>query len=838
MADFIYTPSFNDPRFHMTVGGRLLVRLVNSISSLVFLALTVVLLLQREGWQLWVGMFMAIFLTDRLVHLKEADRPMDELPNGGEVNAAEYVSPRAFRVVERAFDRSALKKSDLSLEAAKELIRLPEINEGLARLDISVGEFRDKLDEFVQESEVKRLMSADERGKALEQLVIGSFSKALANRHRFIEPADIFSALGATQQPALVRLFSMFSVEADDLSRAMLFGTLKRGFSFWQRLPRALSGFVFPSERQMQHRIMNRAWTARPTPNLDRYASDFTDLAREEQIGFLIGHEEEYKRLVETLSRPGNPNAMLVGEAGIGKEALVGHLAFELVHDRVPNALFDKRLVALNISSLVAGASAEELQERLKEIIHEIGIAGNIILYIPDIHNLVKTSGTAYLSAADAFVPIIMNNAFPVVGSTYPQEFKQYIEPRSDFASAFEIIRVEEVSPAEAEQILIYDSMLLEAQRKMIVSFGAIKTAVALAKKYFHNKFLPSSAEDLLKNAVADAEQRGEKTVGVEDVIRAAEEKSKIPIHAASGMEAETLLNLEKVIHDRFVDQEEAVKAVANALREYRSGLARKGGPIASFLFVGPTGVGKTELSKLLTKLMFGSPDLMVRFDMTEYQDKQSFYRFIGSPDGQIRGALTDAVLAKPYSLVLLDEFEKAYPDILNLFLQVLDDARLTDNMGRTVDFQNTIIIATSNAHSDIVNDALSQGETMDQISDYLKKKLVDVFKPELLNRFSKIVVFKNLEPKELEVIAAINLKDFADSMLEQGITISFDDTAVKQIAHLGYDPAFGARPIRRTIDERIRASLAEKILKNEVVRGSSVVVSFSGTDFVFTPKA
>lgn len=837
MPDFIYAPKFDDPRFRMTIGGRFFVRLVNAISSLVFLALATVLVISKEAWLQGIGALLFLFLIDRLLHLKEGDCPLDELPHGGTVNVAECVSPRAFRVTERAFDRSTLKKGDILLESAKELIRLSEIQEGITRLDVSVKEFRDKLEEFGEESEVKRLTSDDERDKALNQLMAAAFSKALDNHHRFVEPADIFSALGAMQQPALTRLFSMFSIESDDLSRAMLFGALKSRFSFWRRLPQALSGFVFPAEQQMRHRIMNRAWTARPTPNLDRYARDLTDMARAQQIGFLVGHEMEYKLLVETLSRPGNPNALLVGEAGIGKEAIVSHLAFELVHDRVPNSLFDKRLVALNISDLVAGATPEELQERLKGIIQEIAIAGNIILYVPDIHNLVKTSGTAYISAADAFMPIIMNNAFPVVGATYPQEFKQYIEQRSDFVGAFEVIRVEEVSLAEAEQILIYDSMLLEAQRKVTVSFGAVKTAVALAKKYFHNKFLPSSAEDLLKSAVAATEQRGERLVGVEDVIRSAEEKSKIPIHAASGAEAQTLLNLESVIHDRFIDQEEAVKSVANALREYRSGLARKGGPIASFLFVGPTGVGKTELSKLLTKIMFGSGDLMVRFDMTEYQDKQSFYRFIGSPDGQVRGALTDAVLAKPYSLILLDEFEKAFPDILNLFLQVFDDARLTDNMGRTVDFQNTIIIATSNAHSDIVNDALSHGETMEQIADYLKKKLVDFFKPELLNRFSRIVVFKNLEPKDLEAIATINLKDFADSMSEQGITISFDDSATKQVARLGYDPAYGARPLRRAIDDRIRAPLAEKILKKEVVRGSSVVVSFDGNVFIFTPK-
>ncbi len=264
--------------------------------------------------------------------------------------------------------------------------------------------------------------------------------------------------------------------------------------------------------------------------------------------------------------------------------------------------------------------------------------------------------------------------------------------------------------------------------------------------------------------------------------------------------------------------------------------MSRKGGPIAAFLFVGPTGVGKTELAKILARVQFGSPDAMVRFDMTEYQDKQSFYRFIGSPDGKITGTLTEAILQKPYSLILLDEFEKAFPDILNLFLQVFDDGRLTDNLGRTVDFQNTIIIATSNAHSDIINDALNKGQSMTDIAEYLKRKLVDIFRPELLNRFSKVIVFKNLNPKDLEKIVVLNLKDVADTLREQGITLTFDEAVVKKLVQLGYDPAFGARPLRRVIGEKLREPLAEKILKREIVKGGRAHFVLEGEGFSVAP--
>ncbi len=319
-------------------------------------------------------------------------------------------------------------------------------------------------------------------------------------------------------------------------------------------------------------------------------------------------------------------------------------------------------------------------------------------------------------------------------------------------------------------------------------------------------------------------------------MITSAEAKINIPMHEAGEAESKKLLNLEEIIHERIVGQDEAVKAVAEAIREYRSGLSRKGGPIASFLFVGPTGVGKTELAKTLAKIQFGSEKLMVRFDMTEYQDKQSFFRFIGSPDGHVSGALTDAILQKPYSLILLDEFEKAFPDILNLFLQVLDEGRLTDNLGRTVDFTNTIIIATSNAHSDIINEALNKGETMSDISEYLRRKLVDVFKPELLNRFSKIVIFKNLVPKDLEQVVALYVKEVAATLSEQGITLEFDTSVIHEFARLGYDPAFGARPLRRVIDEKLRSPLSKKILEKGITKGNRMKVVMKGDDIEFIP--
>ena len=277
------------------------------------------------------------------------------------------------------------------------------------------------------------------------------------------------------------------------------------------------------------------------------------------------------------------------------------------------------------------------------------------------------------------------------------------------------------------------------------------------------------------------------------------------------------------------------MKAVSQSLREYRSGLSRDGGPIAAFLFVGPTGVGKTELSKILARIQFGSEKLMARFDMSEYQTKESISRFIGSSDGKIAGSLTEAIIQRPYSLILLDEFEKAHPDILNLFLQVFDDGRLTDALGRTVDFSNTIIISTSNAHSDFIKTHIDAGTAMETIADELKKKLTQYFKPELLNRFSRIIVFKNLSPENIKAIAALQLKDLERVVGEgHGIVLEFSDEVVGRVAELGYDPAFGARPLRGVISDKIKSVLAEKILKSEIINGSSVKIILENGEIKF----
>src|SRR3989344_3020936 len=706
---------FRDPRLEMTHLGRLLVRVIfySTYGVLIFACAT--FLLSDIPAVFWSGVLILLVLLDRAKHFGQADRSLQKDPLSGRVNLATYLAPASFLVLEYAYERAILVGGNFYLFLLKLLLNRKDIREGLVRMDLNPEEIYNKVDELLKES-LKDKKYSDEPKSRKQRLILEiekisklALEQALLAENQFIEPKDLFAALSHCDSSAVLRVLQLFNIDAGDLQNALVFSRYKEIFGWLKRLPATVGGFAYRPYK-IRHRVMNRAWSARPTPILDQYSEDLTDYARLEKIGFLVGHHKEYDRTVDVLSRPTKPNVLLIGDPGSGKETIISHLAYKITKDEVPPELFDKRLVLLRVGTLMAGVGeVGEIQARVTKIIEEIVQAGNIILYVPDIHNLVKTSGRSGINAADVFLPAFASSAFSVIGATYPKEFKQTIELQIDFAKVFENIPVKEISMEDAIKLLVYDSIILERQFKIKITYAAIKQAAVLASKYFRDKLLPSSAEELLKEALSDAKDKGDKILNGDDVIDIAQRRVNIPLRQAKEAEAQKLLNLESLIHERLVDQEEAVKAVARALREYRSGLSRKGGPIATFLFVGPTGVGKTELSKILAGIQFGSKEAMLRFDMTEYQDKQSIFRLIGSPDGAVSGGLTDAALQNPYSLVRLDEFEKAHPDLLNLFLQVFDDGRLTDNTGKIANFQNTIIIATSNAHSNFIK---SQIET------------------------------------------------------------------------------------------------------------------------------
>lgn len=834
---------FRDARFQFGAVGEFFVRGCAFLTYAVLIGATILLFAVEADSARALGVLFALFLIDRLLHLHEGERALGELKEGS-VNVRQALTPSAYRVFRKSFRRARAEGKNFPLVFLKELVRRSDIKESLRRLGVSPDLFAKEVDDALAAEEQAKPTeggspepqsgSREELLKEAEALAVRAFYAARVTEERFVEPRSFFAALAAHSRAPLPSLFGLHEISAEDAVEAVVFGRFRKTFSGLRRLPAVLGGFAHRT-RTLRKRSMNRAWTARPTPTLDQYGSDLTDLARAEQVGFLIGHEKEFEHLLQVLARPGKPNALLVGEPGIGKSAMIAHLAFRIIKDRVPPALFDKRLVELHVGALIGDATPDVAAGRMKTVTEEILAAGNIVLSIPNVHELFRTRDKENIDPIDILLPVLGSGDIPVIAETFPKEFKQVVELRSDFMEQFETVEVAEITPAEATRFLTYTSLLLEREFDVAVTFRAVRKAVELAHRYFATRVLPGSALDILKQALAKASSEDAKELGETHVTAVAERQSKVPIESAGEKEAEKLLNLESIIHERLVNQEAAVKSVSRAMREYRSGLARKGGPIAAFLFVGPTGVGKTELAKILTKVQFGASSSMHRFDMSEYQTKDSIQRFIGNPDGSRTGALTDAVRTLPYSLILLDEFEKAHPDILNLFLQVFDDGRLTDSLGRTADFTNTILIATSNAHSDFIKEEIEKGKKSADIAEELKKRLTTYFKPELINRFSDVIVFRNLTSEEVEKIAAILLREVTLTLREgHGIDLTIHTSAVHEIARLGWSPVFGARPLRQAISEHVRGVLAEKILRRELPRGTRATLEYNDGQFVF----
>lgn len=776
-----------------------------------------------------LGFLFFLILGERLLYGRKGDRTVLEIySKGGDISDA--LTPASLMILNNAFNAAKKREGDFYLALLEELLNYKEIVKVLKRLDISPDDFLQTAHSLIG------IKSDNERNyeEIVQKMLFAALENALENNDIFIYPRNIFASIVTTKDEDVLRLLNNFGIEEKDLNAAVIFGKWKSFLGGINFLPKSIGEFVKIHYFSGKRTTMSRDWTAKPTPTLDSFSVDLTDLARRNKIGFLIGHQKEFERLLDILSRPQKPNALLVGEAGVGKSTIIDHLARRLVKDEVPEALFDKRLVSLKVGDLISGVTQEELAERILTIANEIIMAGNIILFIPNMHDLFRTSSTS-LNAIDLFIPAIKGYSIPIIGETYPQEFKKYIESNSDFLEQFEVIRVEEITEEEAKKFLIYKSVILEKQYKIFIPFSVIKRVVYLAKRYFHQKPLPGSASDLLEQVLGKIVRENEKKVTVKAVDEIAERISAIPIQKADSEETEKLLNLEEIIHRKFINQDVAVKAVARALREYRSGLSRKGGPIASFLFVGPTGVGKTELSKILAEIQFGSKNSMVRFDMSEFQDKLSIYKLLGQPDGSSYGMLTEEIFEHPYSLILLDEFEKAHPDILNIFLQIFDDGRVTDSLGKTVNFENTIIIATSNANSEFIKEELEKGKKVEEISIEIKKRLVNFFKPELLNRFSDIVVFRDLNKEEIKQIAGLLMNDLSKTLREEkGISIMFDDDVLRVLAEKGYDPVFGARPLRKVISEEIKGILAEEILRSQIKRGDMLKIIFKDDRFTF----
>lgn len=576
---------------------------------------------------------------------------------------------------------------------------------------------------------------------------------------------------------------------------------------------------------------MDRAYTAIATPALNQFSMDLTLMAKWGRIGLCIAQDKQINEVFEAWES-GKDGVILIGPPGVGKRNLAEGIAQLMVKEDVPKIIRDKRLVELDISRLISGSSAAEAQARLMMALDEVAMAGNIVLYLENVESLmgITSGGEQSLELSDILANFVSKKLFYCLATSTEDNFARYVEARP-IGNVLAKLVCNEPEINEAIQILESKIGHLEGKYRVFFTYQSIKQAIVFSQKYIHDKYLPEKAIDVLDAAAVKVlNERGEgASVNKDDIAVVVSSKANIPVTSVTSDESQKLLHLEEKIHERMVGQEEAVDSIAASLRRARAQMREDKRPIASFLFLGPTGVGKTELAKTVAEVYFGQENCMVRIDMSEYQHADSVDKMIGHIDGTL-GFLTEAVRRMPFSLLLLDEIEKAHPNILNLFLQVLDDGRLTDGQGRTVDFTNCIIIATSNVGSVYIQEQISAGNNIENIKKTIvNEHLTSVMKPELINRFDGVIVFKPLTMDNVCLIAQLMLKKVAKMLEDKGIGLKVYREGLEKLAQDGFDPKFGARPLRRIIQEKVENQIANKLLAGEMKRRDSVIIDQNG---------
>lgn len=695
-----------------------------------------------------------------------------------------------------------------------------------------------------------------------------------------------------------VRVLKMLGIDVDGLL---------------DRLGEAIDGVIYEQEEETEEPRHAQQGVPKAPAALE-FGTDLTQRAREGKIDPVIGRKKEIDKIIQVLSRRTKNNPVLVGEPGVGKSAVVEGLAQAIVRGDVPDLLRGKVVFALDLPAMLAGAKYRgDFEERLKDTMDAVRHSGNIILFIDEIHNIVGAGSTAEnsMDAANILKPMLARGELQTIGATTIDEYRKYIEKDPALERRFTPVNVEEPSVEESTEILRGLRDKYEAHHKVTITDEAIVAAVTLSDRYITDRFLPDKAIDLIdeaasrarldsfkgpagvkeleeeieyltaeknravrKSKYAEAQQlldrikqaekkiedirdewerrRGEMrvSIGAEEVAKIVAGWTGIPVVKLTEEESEKLLHLEDELHARVIGQEDAVSAVAKAIRRARAGLKDPGKPIGSFIFVGPTGVGKTELSKALAAALFGDEKLMIRLDMSEFMEKQSVSKLIGAPPGYVGfdetgGQLTEKIRRKPYSVVLFDEIEKAHPDVFNVLLQILDDGRLTDSKGRVVSFKNTVIIMTSNIGAGEVKDTplgFADPQGGDALAEYdrMKERIGDAlraqFKPEFLNRIDEIIVFHKLSREDAAKVCDLFLASLVKRLGQRGIELHVSSAAKDELVREGYDEVYGARPLRRVIQRRIEDALSEEILQAKVDAGQTVNVDVQGGKFVFSP--
>ncbi len=831
---------FDKTYYKLSYFERLIVKIIILVIFIFLIILTLILWSSNLENLRYLALFILIFITESFLKVKNGEKiitndTIKKLQQGETIKVNSFLPYNSFRILDKSLNYSQINNlNDLSYYLIILSLKGKTISKIFKKLEIDKDEFTSKITDKLKspKNKVSLDITLDNKAKiesGLEKIVLDSFLKAIELNAKNITTEALFLAAASLKESELSDILSFYGLSVSDFKNTILREKLetKLGKKALKR-----KGEISVAKKEVR---VNRAWTSRPTPELDKISEDLTELAKRKEIGFLVGHFEEYRALINILARVNRNNAILVGEEDIGKNTIVEHLALQILNDQVPEKLLDKRLVKIDLTQLFSNnKNPYDLQQNIKEIISEIELAGNIILYFPDIHNL-ETSVIEGFNIFNGFLELFEGDFCPVIGTTTLKLYRQIIETNQKFVDLFEKVEVRELTFQETLELLIYESYFLENNYKLTISYPALKKIVELSDRYLHNKPLSRVSLDLLEEAVFEASQKKLKVLTTEEIIDLVFRKTKIPIGKIDIKEQEILLNLEEKIHQRLIDQEPAVKAVANSLRQYRAGLAEEKGPIASFLFVGPTGVGKTELSKALAEIYFSSENNMIRFDMGQYQTIDSIINFLGSQDGQIAGELTEKIKNKPFSLVLFDEFEKANPKILDIFLPLLDEGYVTDNLGQRIDFSNTIIICTSNAHSEFIKQQIEQGKNISDFEEELKRKLTDYFKVELLNRFSMVIAFKELTKEEISQIADLKLKQLKEQIAKtQKIDLEYSKEVSKFLAELGYNPIFGARPLDGVISSHIKDFLSKEILKGNIKQGDKLKISIINSQINF----
>lgn len=569
---------------------------------------------------------------------------------------------------------------------------------------------------------------------------------------------------------------------------------------------------------------VNRGWVSAPTPALDAISVDLTRDVYRAGVPEFVGRQSVVSEVITVLSQEKNSNVLLVGEPGTGKSALVNFLAKVIVRGDAPPALATKRLVKLEAARLLSSVRTEgELAEKVNAAFEEVEFIEDVIIFIDEIHELGIGDAGSSFNLYSLLLPYLESDRFQFISTTEQENYAKIIEKNGSFARLFHKIELPSATVPETVEVITNRAVEKAKFNKIQTTYVAILYLVEKAQELIHNRVLPDSALAIFEECLVECQQAGGRIVTIGIVKDVLSRVVNVPVAELEAASKELLLNLEDEIHKRMIDQEEAVHKVADTLRRASAQIRDKGRPIGSFLFVGPTGVGKTELAKTLAEIYFKNKDSFVRFDMSEYQSVESINRLIGTIN--YPGELTEAVKNRPYCLILLDEFEKAEAKILNLFLQVLDDGRLTDASGRLTDFTNTIIIATSNAGSLVIANNLKEGKKLDEFKNEVQDELLKVFKPELVNRFDEVVMFKTLSAEDLKKIVVIKLKGLQEMLKKEGYLIEFRDEVIEKLAEVGFDAMLGARPLRRVIQDTIEAKLSRMILEGSIPKGEVIYV-------------